>query len=41
MTGIEILLCVGMFMASFAMGYVNAAQGDPLGLSKIGFLPRR
>lgn len=41
MTEFEILLCVGIFIASFAVGYVNAAKGDPLGLAKIGLLPRQ
>ena len=26
------MLCVGTFVASVAVGYVNAAMGNPLGL---------
>jgi hypothetical protein len=33
MTELEILLCVGAFLASFAIGWVNAALGNPLGLN--------
>jgi hypothetical protein len=40
MTEIEMIACVGTFVASFGVGYVNAALGDPLGLAKLGLLPR-
>ena len=40
MTEIEILACVGTFVASFGVGYMNASLGDPLGLGKLGLLPR-
>lgn len=34
MTGIElIILCGGVFLASFGVGVVNAAFGNPLGLN--------
>lgn len=41
MTLDDLMLGIGVFMASFVIGYVNAALGDPLHLRKIGLLPRR
>jgi hypothetical protein len=32
MTDFMILMCVGTFLASFAVGFGNAALGDPLRL---------
>lgn len=41
MTELEILLCVGTFITSFAVGFINAGLGDPLGLAKLGLTPHR
>lgn len=35
MTEAEIMLCVGAVIASFAVGWIDAALGDPLGLRKL------
>lgn len=40
MSVIELSIYAGVFIASFGLGYINAALGDPLDLAKLGFLPR-
>lgn len=35
------ILSVGTFIASFAIGFIYAELGDPLGLGRIGLFPRQ
>lgn len=35
MTELELLLYIGTFVASFVVGFMNMAYGDPLGMKRV------